>query len=104
LKDGQIWLARAAPVEQLLQTFDGNVQKKIDQLKACTSSSTDQLCKNADKKLALLTKVDQRLQALIQKLQQLRNGSSTSSSSSTSSVTQTAIGLGQVAGSLGSNG
>jgi hypothetical protein len=90
-------------VEQRLQTLDGNVQKKLDELKACTSTSTDQLCKNADRKIALLTKVDTKLQALIEKIQQ-RLSNPASSGSSDTSLTQTATGLGQAAGSLGSNG
>lgn len=94
-------------VEQRLQTLDGNVQKKLDQLKACTSTSTDQTCKNADEKIALLTKLDSRAQALIQKIQQRLNTSSSSSGSSGSSgsgLTQTSTGLGQAAGTLGSTG
>jgi hypothetical protein len=91
-------------VEQQLQTLDGNVQKKLDELKACTSTSTDQTCKNADRKIAVLTKVDAKLQALIQKIQDRLDGSSTESSSSNSSLTQAATGLGQAAGSLGTLG
>ena len=89
-------------VEQRLQTLDTNVEQKITDLKACTSTSTDQSCKNADKKIAVLTKVDTRLQALIQALQKRLDGSTTTSTDS--SLNHDAGSLGQAAGSLGSLG
>ena len=56
-------------VEQRLQTLDANVQKKIGDLKECTSNTTDQACKYADEKTTVLTKLDSKLQALIQVIQ-----------------------------------
>jgi hypothetical protein len=95
--------AFAQKVEDRLTKIDGNVQSKLDQLKACTATSTDGLCKNADKKIALLTAVDNRLQTAIQKVQDWLNGKSDSSSPSTSdsALDQAANQLTQAAGSNG---
>ena len=88
-------------VEDHLTKLDGNVQAKIAELKACTPDSTDPKCKNADKKIDVLTKVDTYLQNVIQKLQDWLNGSP-SSTSSDSALDQAASSLGQAA--AGSNG
>jgi hypothetical protein len=88
-----------------LTKLDGNVQAKIAELKACTPDSTDPKCKNADKKIAVLTQVDTYLQNVIQKLNAWLNGKSSDSSSSSSSdsaLDQAAAGLSQAA--AGSNG
>jgi hypothetical protein len=88
-----------------LTKLDANVQAKIAELKACTPDSTDPKCKNADRKIEVLTKVDTYLQNVIQKLQDWLNGSGTGSSSSTSSdsaLDQAANSLSQAA--AGSNG
>jgi hypothetical protein len=77
-----------------LTKVGGNVQSRIDALKQCASDSTDAKCKNADKKIDLLTKIDTRLQNVIAKL-----GSPSSDSSSDSAVDQAANALGQLAGS-----
>jgi hypothetical protein len=99
-------VAFAQKVEARLTTFDANVQKKIADLQACTSDSTDPKCKNADKKIALLTKIDQRVQTAIQNIQKWidGNGSGTAptSSSSDSSLDQAASNLSQAAS--GANG
>lgn len=89
---------------QRLQTLDGNVQKRIQALQACTASSTDAKCRNADKKIAFLQKVDTRIQALIARVQAWLNGSGSSSSSSDSSLDQAANGLGQLTQAVGSGG
>ena len=81
------------------------MQAKIAELKNCTPDSTDPKCKNADKKIAVLTRVDTHLQNVIQKLQRWLNGKSSDSSSSSSSdsaLDQAAAGLSQAA--AGSNG
>jgi hypothetical protein len=95
--------AFAQRVEDRLTTLDGKVQAKIADLQSCTPDSTDAKCKNADKKIALLQKVDTRLQAAIQKVQDWLNGHSSPSSggSSDSALDQAAQDLGQVAGSNG---
>jgi hypothetical protein len=93
-------VAFAQKVEDRLTTFDGNVQKKIDELKACTSDSTDAKCKNADKKIDALTKIDTRVQTAIQNVQNWLNGKTTSTSDS--ALDQAASDLGQAAAS--SNG
>lgn len=103
-------VAFAQKVEDRLTRFDGNVQKKISDLQSCTSDSTDPKCKNADKKIALLTKIDQRLQTAIQNVQKWIDGqgaataspSSSSSSSSDSALDQAASNLSQAAS--GANG
>jgi hypothetical protein len=98
-------VAFAQKVVARLTKLDANVQAKIAELKNCTSGSTDPKCKNADKKIAVLTRVDTRLQNVIQKLNAWLNGKSSDSSSSSSSdsaLDQAAAGLGQAA--AGSNG
>ena len=101
-------VAFAQKVEDRLTTFDGNVQKKIADLQACTSGSTDTSCKNADKKIALLTKIDTRVQKAIQNIQSWiagkGPGSTTTtapSSTSDSALDQAANDLSQAAGSNG---
>jgi len=84
-----------------LTTLDRKVQDKLAQLKACTADSTDATCKNADRKIAVLTRVDQRLQNAIAKVQAWLSGNATASTSDSS--------LDAAAGSLaaaaaGSNG
>jgi hypothetical protein len=81
------------------------VQAKLAELKNCAPGSTDPKCKNADKKIAVLTRVDTHLQNAIQKLNAWLNGKSSDSSSSSSSdsaLDQAAAGLSQAA--AGSNG
>ena len=98
-------VAFAQKVEDRLTKLDGNVQAKLAELKACTPDSTDRKCKNADKKIEVLTKVDTYLQNVIQKLQDWLNGKSSGSPSSTSTdsaLDQAANSLGQAA--AGSNG
>jgi hypothetical protein len=78
-----------------LTKLDGNVQAKLAELKACTPDSTDPKCKNADKKIAVLTRVDTHLQNVIQKLQDWLNGQSSGDSAldqAASSLSQTAAG------------
>jgi hypothetical protein len=100
-------VAFAQKVEAKLQQLDTNVQAKIAKLQACTTTSTDAYCKNADKKIALLQTIDQRLQTLIEKVQSWLSGSSSSSQSSStgtstgsstsdSGLDQAAAGLGQL--------
>ena len=66
--------AFAQKVVDRLTKLDGNVQQKIADLKSCTPDSTDRKCKNADKKIAVLTKVDAHLQTVIQNVQNWLNG------------------------------
>jgi hypothetical protein len=99
-------VAFAQKVEDRLTAFDGNVQKKLGDLQSCTSGSTDTNCKNADKKIALLTKIDQRLQTAIQNIQKWIDGQGSatapSSPSSDSALDQAASNLSQAA--TGANG
>jgi hypothetical protein len=98
-------VAFAQKVEDRLTKLDGNVQAKLTELKACTPDSTDPKCKNADKKIAVLTKVDTYLQNVMQKVQDWLNGTSSgrpSLTSSDSALDQAAASLGQAA--AGSNG
>ena len=94
-------VAFAQKVEAKLQQLDTNVQAKIAKLQACTATSTDAYCKNADKKIALLQKVDQRVQTLIQKVQSWLSGSSSSSTGSTTGSSTSDSGLDQAAAGLG---
>ena len=91
----------ARKIEAGLQKLDSKVQAKIQTLQSCTSTSTDQSCKNADKKIALLQQVDQRLQTLIQKVQSWLSGSSSSSSSTSGGSSTSESGLDQAASGLG---
>jgi len=98
-------VAFAQKVVDHLTKLDGRVQAKLAELKACTPDSTDPKCKNADKKIAVLTRVDTHLQNVIQKLQDWLNGQSSGNSSSASSdsaLDQAANSLSQTA--AGSNG
>jgi hypothetical protein len=93
-------VAFAQKVEDRLAKLDGNVQAKLTELKACTPDSTDPKCKNADKKIEVLTKVDAYLQKVLQQVQDWLNGKSSdtsSSSSSDSALDQAAASLGQAA-------
>jgi hypothetical protein len=94
-------VAFAQKVEDRLTKLDGNVQAKLAELKACTPDSTDAKCKNADKKIEVLSKVDTYLQSVIQKVQAWLNGTP-SSASSDSALDQAAASLSQAA--AGSNG
>ena len=91
-------VAFAQKVVDHLTKLDGKVQAKLAELKACTPDSTDPKCKNADKKIAVLTRVDTHLQNVIQKLQDWLNGQS----SGDAALDQAASSLGQTA--AGSNG
>jgi hypothetical protein len=98
-------VAFAQKVEDHLKKLDGKVQAKLAELKACTPDSTDPKCRNADKKIDVLTKVDTYLQNVIRKVQDWLDGKSSDSSSSSSSdsaLDQAAASLGQAA--AGSNG
>jgi hypothetical protein len=78
-----------------LTKLDGKVQAKLAELNSCTPDSTDPKCKNADKKIAVLTRVDTHLHNVIQKLQGWLNGQSSGDSAldqAASSLSQTAAG------------
>lgn len=94
-------VAFAQKVEARLQQLDVNLQAKIQKLQACTTTSTDAYCKNADKKNALLQNIDQRVQTLIQKVQSWLDGSSSSSSSTSTGSSTSDSGLDQAAAGLG---
>ena len=103
-------VAVAQKVEDRLTSLDGNVQQKLTELKACTTGSTDPKCKNADKKIAVLTRVDTHLQKVIQAIQSWLDGTSSSDTTTGSTppansddaLDQAAAGLTQAA--AGSNG
>jgi len=102
-------VAFAQKVLDRLTKLDGNVQQKLTELKACTPDSTDPKCKNADKKIVVLTRVDAHLQKVIQSLQDWLDGKSTTDTtgstppaSSDDALDQAATGLSQAA--AGSNG
>ena len=86
-----------------LTKLDQNVQQKIADLKSCAPGSTDPKCKNADKKIALLTRIDTHLQKVIAAIQNWLNvgqgstDSTTTSASSDGSLDQAANDLSQAA-------
>ena len=84
-----------------LTKLDANVKAKIGELKSCTPAGTDPKCRNADKKIALLTRLDDHLQKAIQRLQDFLDGKTSSDPSSDSALDQAAGQLGQVAGANG---
>jgi hypothetical protein len=92
--------AFAQRVDDRLTKLDGNVQSKLAELKACTTSSTDGKCRNAEKKIAMLTKLDEHLQNAIQKVEDWLAGKTTATDPSSDSA------LDQAASQLasGSNG
>jgi chromosome segregation ATPase len=95
--------ARAEQMLARLKSIDAKVQAKLAELKACTPDSTDATCKNAARKIAVLTKLDTRLQNAIQKLQDYLDGKSSTPAdpSSDSALDQAANQLGQLTGSNG---
>ena len=97
-------VAFAQKVEDRLTSLDAKVQQKLTELKACTADSTDPKCKNADKKIAVLTRVDTHLQKVIQALQDWLDGKTSTQppASSDDALDQAAAGLSQAA--AGSNG
>src|SRR3954447_2643828 len=100
-------VAFAQKVLDRLTKLEGNVQQKLTELKACTPDSTDPKCKNADKKIVVLTRVDTHLQKVIQALQDWLDGKGTDTAGSTppssdDALDQAALGLSQAA--AGSNG
>lgn len=102
-------VAVAQKVLAKLTKLDANVQQKLADLKACTPDSTDPKCKNADKKIAVLTRVDTHLQKVIQAIQSWLDGTSSSGTTgstppanSDDALDQAAAGLTQAA--AGSNG
>jgi hypothetical protein len=84
-----------------LTKLDANVKAKIAELKACSPASTDPKCRNAEKKIAFLTRLDQHIQQAIQRLQSFLDGKTSSDPSSDSALDQAAGQLGQAAGSNG---
>ncbi len=60
----------AQRLEQRLQRLDGRLQQLIQTIQStCTASSTDPRCRNADRKVAVLHKLDAGVEKLAQKLQ-----------------------------------
>jgi predicted outer membrane protein len=96
----------AKKVEDRLTKLDGNVQKRIATIQStCTATSTDDKCKHAADRVALLQKVDARVKALAQKVQDWLDGKTVSTDpSSDSSLDQAAAGLGKLTQQAGANG
>jgi vacuolar-type H+-ATPase subunit I/STV1 len=88
----------AKKAQERLAKLDANVQARIAKIQeTCTSASTDEKCKNADKRVARLQKVDERIKALAQKVQEWLSGTATSDTS----LDQAADDLNQLVGSNG---
>jgi hypothetical protein len=121
----------ATKVEQGLQKLDTNIQARIAKIEqTCSATGTSSTtttttttsttptttpptrdrCANADKRIALLQKIDTRVQALVVKVQGWLSGTSSTTSSSTTNSTsdstldQAATGLGQLAQQSGVSG
>lgn len=119
----------ATKVEQGLQKLDTNIHARIAKIQqTCSATGTSSTtttttsttptttpptrnrCANADKRIALLQKIDTRVQALVVKVQgwlsgtSSTTGSSTTNSTSDSTLDQAAAGLGQLAQQSGVGG
>jgi vacuolar-type H+-ATPase subunit I/STV1 len=88
----------AKKAAERLAKLDANVQARIAKIQeACPAASTDEKCKNADKRIARLQKIEQRIEALAQKVQAWLDGTATSDTS----LDQAAGDLNQLVGSNG---
>ena len=96
----------AKKAEERLTKLDGNVQARIAKIQStCTATSTDERCKNAAERVALLQTIDGRITALARKVQDWLDGKTVSTdSSSDSSLDQAAAGLGKVSQQVGAGG
>jgi hypothetical protein len=95
----------AKKVEERLTTLDANIQARIAKIQqTCVATSTDENCKHAADRIAALQKIDLRVKALAQKVQDWLDGKTVSGSSSESSLDQAAAGLGKLAQQAGGNG
>jgi hypothetical protein len=96
----------AKKVEDRLTKLDGNVQARIAKIQStCSATSTDDKCKHAADRVALLQKVDVRVTALAQKVQDWLDGKTVSTDpNSDSSLDQAAAGLGKLTQQAGGNG
>jgi predicted outer membrane protein len=96
----------AKKVEERLTKLDGNVQERIAKIQStCAATSTDDKCKHAADRLTLLQKVDARVKALAQKVQDWLDGKTvTTDPNSDSSLDQAAAGLGKLTQQAGANG
>jgi predicted outer membrane protein len=96
----------AKKVEDRLTKLDGNVQTRIAKIQStCAATSTDEKCKHAADRIALLQKVDARVKALAQKVQDWLDGKTvTTDPNSDSSLDQAAAGLGKLTQQAGANG
>ena len=88
----------AQKIEDRLTKLDGNIQARISKIQStCTATSTDSRCTHAADRIALLQKVDTRVQALAQKVQDWLDGKTTPTDpSSDSSLDQAAAALGKL--------
>jgi hypothetical protein len=65
----------ATKVAGRLAKLDANMQARIDKIReACPAASTDGKCKNADKRIARLQRIDARIQTLEAKVQAWLSG------------------------------
>ncbi len=98
----------AKRVEERLTKLDTNVQARIVKIQeTCAATSTDEKCTHAADRVTLLQKVDERVKALAQKVQDWLDGktvSAATSSNSESALDQAAAGLGKLTGGAGGNG
>jgi len=95
----------AKKAEDRLTKLDTNLQARIAKIQqTCVATSADPKCAHAADRVARLQKIDERVQALAQKVQDWLDGktvSTSTSSNSESSLDQAAAGLGRQAGANG---
>ena len=98
----------AKKVEERLTKLDTNIQARIAKIQeTCAVTSTDAKCTHAADRVARLQKIDERVKALAQKVQDWLDGKSVSTSTSNnseSSLDRAAAGLGQLTQQAGANG
>ena len=87
----------AKKVELRLTKLDTNVQAKIATIQEnCVATSTDAKCKHAADRVARLQKIDERVKALAQKVQDWLDGKTVSASTSSNSESSLEIGRAHV--------
>jgi hypothetical protein len=95
-------LERIKTILERLGKLDDKLQARIAKIEeACGASSTEDRCKNADKRVERLTKLDARVQTVIEKAQAWLDGKGTPPADPESALDDAAQNLGQLTGSNG---
>ncbi len=99
----------AGKILERLKALDVKAQERIAALQQCGTSSTDDHCTNADKRIARLQRIDARLQTLASKVQAWLDGQgagqgAAAQPTSDAALDQAAQGLQNLAGQIGAGG